>query len=56
MTDIRMVGDGDKALEKEAIRVLKAMNKKWTPGKVNGEIVRSEKTLPIQINLVETEE
>lgn len=56
MTDIRMVGNGDKALEKEAIRVLKAMNKKWTPGKINGEIVRSEKTLPIQINLVDTEE
>jgi protein TonB len=56
MTDIRMVGNGDKALEKEAIRVLKAMNKKWTPGKINGEIVRSEKTLPIQINLVENEE
>jgi protein TonB len=56
MTDIRMVGNGDKALEKEAIRVLKAMNKKWTPGKINGEVVRSEKTLPIQINLVETEE
>ena len=32
---------------------LKAMNKKWTPGKVNGEIVRSEKRLPIQINLLE---
>ena len=56
MTDIRMVNNGDKALEKEAIRVLKAMNKKWTPGKVNGEIVRSEKTLPIQINLVDLEE
>lgn len=56
MTDIRMVSKGDKALEKEAIRVLKAMNKKWMPGKVNGEIVRSEKRLPIQINLVETEE
>lgn len=56
MTDIRMVSKGDKALEKEAIRVLKAMNKKWTPGKVNGEIVRSEKRLPIQINLTEIEE
>jgi protein TonB len=56
MTDIRMVGKGDKALEKEAIRVLKAMNKKWTPGKVNGEIVRSEKRLPIQINLTESED
>jgi len=56
MTDIRMISKGDKALEKEAIRVLKAMNKKWTPGKVNGEIVRSEKRLPIQINLTETED
>ncbi len=55
MTDIRMVSKGDKALEKEAIRVLKAMNKKWTPGKVNGEIVRSEKRLPIQITITETE-
>lgn len=56
MTDIRMISKGDKALEKEAIRVLKAMNKKWTPGKVNGEVVRSEKRLPIQISLVETED
>ena len=56
MTDIRMISKGDKALEKEAIRVLKAMNKKWTPGKVNGEIVRSEKRLPLQISLIETEE
>lgn len=56
MTDIRMISKGDKALEKEAIRVLKAMNKKWTPGKVNGEIVRSEKRLPLQINLVDLED
>jgi protein TonB len=56
MTDIRMVSKGDKALEKEAIRVLKAMNKKWIPGKVNGEIVRSEKRLPIQITITEFEE
>ena len=56
MTDIRMVSKGDKALEKEAIRVLKAMNKKWTPGKVNGETVRSEKRLPIQITISEIDE
>jgi protein TonB len=55
MTDIRMVSKGDKALEKEAIRVLTSMKKKWTPGLVNGEVVRSEKRLPIQINLLETE-
>ena len=55
MTDIRMLSKGDKALEKEAIRVLTSMKKKWTPGRVNGEVVRSEKRLPIQINLLETE-
>ena len=55
MTDIRMVSQGDKALEKEAIRVLKSINKKWTPGRVNGEVVRSEKRLPIQISLIETD-
>jgi periplasmic protein TonB len=55
MTDIRMVSKGDKALEKEAIRVLTSMKKKWIPGRVNGEVVRSEKRLPIQINLLETE-
>lgn len=56
MTDIKMIGKGDKALEKEAIRVIKAMKKKWIPGKVNGETVRSEKRLPIKINLTEIED
>lgn len=56
MTDIRMVSKGDKALETEAIRVLKSMKKKWTPGKVNGEIVRSEKKLPLRLLLSESEE
>lgn len=56
MTDIRMISKGDKALETEAIRVLKSMKKKWTPGKVNGEIVRSEKKLPLRLLLTESEE
>jgi len=56
MTDIKMISKGDKALENEAIRVLKSMKKKWTPGKVNGEIVRSEKRLPLRILLTETED
>lgn len=56
MTDIKMISKGDKALENEAIRVLKSMKKKWTPGKVNGEIVRSEKILPLRILLTETED
>lgn len=56
MTDIKMISKGDKALENEAIRVLKSMKKKWTPGRVNGEIVRSEKRLPLRILLTETED
>ncbi len=56
MTDIKMISKGDKALENEAIRVLKSLKKKWIPGKVNGEIVRSEKRLPLKILLTETED
>lgn len=56
MTDIKMINNADKALEKEAIRVLKAMNKKWVPGKVNGNAVNSERTFSIKIDLREIEE
>jgi periplasmic protein TonB len=52
MTGYKMI-KGDKSLEKEAIRVLKAMNKKWSPGYVNGEAVRSEYRVPIQIQIQE---
>ncbi len=56
MTDIRMINNADKALEKEAIRVLKAMNKKWSPGMVDGKAVNSERTFSIKIDLREIEE
>ena len=49
---VRGIGNG---FDEEAIRVLTSMKKKWTPGRVNGEVVRSEKRLPIQISLLETE-
>lgn len=56
MTDIRMTNNADKALEKEAIRVLKAMNKKWSPGMVNGKAVNSERRFSIKLDLREIEE
>lgn len=56
MTDIKMVNNADKALEKEAIRVFKSMNKKWTPGKVNGNPVNCKRNFSIKIDLREIEE
>lgn len=51
MTDIKVVRGSDKALEKEAIRVLKALRIKWSPGYLNGEKVRTQYTLPIKVAL-----
>jgi protein TonB len=49
MTDIRVLRSSDKALEKEAIRVLKALRIKWSPGYLDGEKVRTLYTLPIKV-------
>jgi len=49
MTDIRVISKTDASLEKEAIRVLKSINKKWEPGVKNGKNVRALFTLPILI-------
>ncbi|MGV3696373.1 energy transducer TonB [Flavobacterium sp.] len=49
MTDIKVLRSSDKALEKEAIRVLKALKVKWAPGYLNGEKVRTQYTLPIKV-------
>jgi protein TonB len=49
MTDIKVLRSSDKALEKEAIRVLKALKIKWSPGFLNGEKVRTQYTLPIKV-------
>lgn len=49
MTDIKVLRSFDKALEKEAIRVLKALRIKWSPGYLDGEKVRTLYTLPIKV-------
>jgi len=49
MTDIKVLRSSDKALEREAIRVLKALRIKWAPGFLNGEKVRTQYTLPIKV-------
>lgn len=49
MTDIKVLRSSDKALEKEAIRVLKALKVKWAPGYLNGERVRTQYSLPIKV-------
>lgn len=49
MTDIKVLRSSDKALEREAIRVLKALRVKWAPGYLDGEKVRTQYTLPIKV-------
>lgn len=56
MSNIRLISKADKSLEKEAIRVLQSISKKWEPGKVNGVPVKSEKIMKIKIDLREIEE
>lgn len=49
MTDIKVLRSSDKALEREAIRVLKALKIKWAPGYLDGDKVRTLYTLPIKV-------
>ena len=49
MTDIKVLRSNDKTLEIEAIRVLKALKIKWSPGYKDGEKVRTQYTLPIKV-------
>jgi protein TonB len=51
MSDIRVLRGSDKSLEKEAIRVLKSLRVKWSPGYLDGEKVRTQYTLPIKVAL-----
>lgn len=51
MTDIKALRSPGYGLEKEAIRVLKALKTKWTPGVKNGEYVRTQYTLPITVRI-----
>ncbi len=51
MTDIKVLRNPGYGLDKEAIRVLKSLRTKWTPGVKNGQYVRTQYTLPIRIQL-----
>ena len=51
MTNIRVLRSSEKSIEKEAIRVLKSMRAKWSPGYKDGEKVRVLYTLPIKVAL-----
>lgn len=50
ITDVKVVRGVDSSLDKEAVRVVKAMPK-WTPGKQRGKAVRVSFTLPINFQL-----
>lgn len=50
ITDIKVVKSVDPSLDKEAVRVIKAMPK-WIPGKQNGSSVRVKFTLPVTFTL-----
>lgn len=49
LTDIRVLKDPGYGLGQEAIRVLKSLKTKWTPGILNGKPMRTAYTLPIVI-------
>ncbi|CAM4020576.1 energy transducer TonB [Flavobacterium antarcticum] len=49
MTDIQVLRNPGFGLDKEAIRVLKSLKTKWTPGILNGKPVRTAYNLPILI-------
>lgn len=49
MTDIRVLRSGSPSIDREAIRVLKALKTKWKPGLKNGQPVRTEYKLPIKV-------
>ena len=51
MTDIKVLKEPGYGLGKEAIRVLKSVKKKWSPGVQNGKNVRASYTLPITVNI-----
>jgi len=51
MTDIKVIKDPGYGLGKEAIRVLKSLKTKWSPGMVDGKAVRTAYNLPITIQV-----
>jgi hypothetical protein len=51
MTDIQVKKDPGYGLGKEAIRVLKSLKTKWSPGMIAGKAVRTAYNLPITIQM-----
>ncbi|RDI58238.1 energy transducer TonB [Flavobacterium glaciei] len=51
MTDIQVKRDPGYGLGKEAVRVLKSLKTKWTPGMIAGKPVRTAYNLPITIQM-----
>jgi periplasmic protein TonB len=51
MTDIKVLKNPGYDLDKEAIRVLKSIKTKWKPGKIKGQLMRTQYTLPIKVQM-----
>ena len=51
MTDIQVKRDPGYGLGKEAVRVLKSLKTKWSPGLIDGKAVRTAYNLPITMQL-----
>lgn len=51
MTDIQVKRDPGYGLGKEAIRVLKSLKTKWSPGMMDGKAVRTAYNLPITVQM-----
>src|SRR6218665_312649 len=51
MTDIKVLRNPGYGLDQEAIRVLKNLKTKWTPGIMNGKPVRTAYNLPITVKM-----
>ncbi|AWG21561.1 hypothetical protein FFWV33_08470 [Flavobacterium faecale] len=51
MTDIQVKNNPGYGLDKEAIRVLKSLKTKWTPGIINKEPVRTAYSMPISVQM-----
>ena len=49
ITDIKVIQNPGEGLDKEAVRVLKSLKTKWTPGMINGQPVRTAYSLPIAV-------
>lgn len=51
MTDIQVKNDPGYGLGKEAVRVLKSLKAKWTPGMIDSKPVRTSYNLPITVQM-----